>query len=99
VHHVIIQAHEGTQLRALLDYLRAFGVTRVTFPGREYRSERAGRNGGHFSEHERDTVRLSAWRWEQVRELIDGDGPIPSGLDPESIAAARRIARRLNSAA
>lgn len=33
---------------------------------------------------------------DQVREVIDGDGPVPAGLDPESIAAARRIARRLN---
>lgn len=32
-----------------------------------------------------------------VREVLDGNGPAPVGIDPASIAAARRIARRLNS--
>ena len=34
---------------------------------------------------------------ERVRELLDGPGEVtaPVGLDPETIAAARRIARRL----
>lgn len=35
---------------------------------------------------------------EQVRDALDG-GPVPTGLDPESIAAARRIARQLNGRA
>lgn len=37
------------------------------------------------------------WGAERVRELIDGDGPAPRGLDSEAIAAARRIARRLST--
>jgi hypothetical protein len=32
---------------------------------------------------------------DQVNEVLDG-APAPTGLDPETIAAARRIARRLN---
>jgi hypothetical protein len=32
---------------------------------------------------------------DQVDEVLDG-GPAPTGIDPETIAAARRIARRLN---
>lgn len=35
------------------------------------------------------------WSRDRVREIIDGDGPIPCGLDRESIEAARRIARHL----
>jgi hypothetical protein len=34
----------------------------------------------------------------QVRELVDGNGRMPAGLDPATVAAARRIARRLNGA-
>lgn len=36
------------------------------------------------------------WGRERVKELIDGNGPVPRGLDPESVAAARRIARHLS---
>lgn len=32
---------------------------------------------------------------ETAREVVDGDGAIPEGMDPASIHAARRIARRL----
>jgi len=32
----------------------------------------------------------------RVGEILDGVAPVPTGLDPESIAAARRIARRLS---
>lgn len=32
---------------------------------------------------------------DQVNDILDG-GPAPTGLDPETIAAARRIALRLN---
>jgi hypothetical protein len=43
VHQLIVQACEGRQLQALLDYLETFGVTRVIFPSREYRSDNVGR--------------------------------------------------------
>lgn len=36
------------------------------------------------------------WGQERVQELIDGSGPVPRGLDPESVAAARRIAQHLS---
>lgn len=42
MHHVIMQAHDGQQLRALLECLAAFGVTRVVYGPQEYRSARAG---------------------------------------------------------
>lgn len=58
MHHVIIQAHEGSAIQTLLDYLRTLGITRVVYPAREYRSERAGRNRGHFREPEYETARL-----------------------------------------
>jgi hypothetical protein len=32
----------------------------------------------------------------EVRAIINDDAPAPHGIDPETIAAARRIARRLN---
>ncbi|MEU7904085.1 hypothetical protein [Actinoplanes sp. NPDC049118] len=32
---------------------------------------------------------------DQVREIIEGDGVAPAGLDPATIAAIRRIQRRL----
>jgi hypothetical protein len=36
------------------------------------------------------------WAADRVAEIIDGDDDaVPAGLDPEAIAAARRIARRL----
>lgn len=35
------------------------------------------------------------WSRARVREVLDSNEPIPRGLDPESIAAARRIARHL----
>lgn len=35
------------------------------------------------------------WSRARVREVLDTNGPIPTGLDPESIEAARRIARHL----
>lgn len=35
------------------------------------------------------------WSKDRVREVVDGNGPIPAGLDQESVAAARRIARHL----
>jgi hypothetical protein len=38
-----MQAHEGPRLQTLLEYLQVWGVTRVVFPGHEYRSERAGK--------------------------------------------------------
>lgn len=44
--HVIMQAHEGPRLQELLEYLQAFGVTRVVYPAHEYRSEGAGGNRG-----------------------------------------------------
>lgn len=31
----------------------------------------------------------------EVRAVLDSDGPAPAGLDPEAIAAARRIAQHL----
>jgi hypothetical protein len=53
-----------------------------------------------------DTVDLSEYRHNQpprtafttgeVRAILNGDAPAPHGIDPETIAAARRIARRLN---
>jgi hypothetical protein len=36
------------------------------------------------------------WSRDRVREILDTTGPLPTGLDSEAIAAARRIARRLN---
>ena len=42
--HVMMQANDGPQLRALLERPAAFGVTRVVFPAREYGKRRAGRN-------------------------------------------------------
>lgn len=45
MHTVIMQVHNGTQLKALLDYLQTVGIGRVTFPGREYGSRRAGGDG------------------------------------------------------
>jgi hypothetical protein len=42
---------------------------------------------------EGDTVRLPSAGY--VRSVLFGEDPAPSGLDPEMIAAARRIARRL----
>lgn len=60
-----------------------------------------------------DTTRAlkREWRWRnahrgvsaprlspsQVRALLDGNGRPPWGLDPATIAAARRIARQLNA--
>lgn len=35
------------------------------------------------------------WGRERVAELVDGDSPAPQGLDPEALAAARRIAQHL----
>jgi hypothetical protein len=35
------------------------------------------------------------WSQDRVREIVDGNDPIPPGLDQESVAAARRIARYL----
>lgn len=35
MHTVIMQVHNGTQLKALLDYLQTVGIGRVIFPGRE----------------------------------------------------------------
>lgn len=108
MHHMIIHAQEGRHLQALLTYARSLGATRIVFPAREYQSKRAGetrRNIRAVSPGERTTrnirrgideeatVRLPDREW--VREVICGDGPVPSGLDPETIAAARRIARRL----
>jgi hypothetical protein len=38
----------------------------------------------------------SAFTTGEVRAILNGDAPAPHGIDPETIAAARRIARRLN---
>lgn len=45
-----------------------------------------------------DPVRspTTAEQWETAREVVDGDAIVPEGIDPEAIAAARRIARRLD---
>jgi hypothetical protein len=36
-----------------------------------------------------------SWSAGRVRELMDGNGPVPRGLDSDAIAAIRRIARFL----
>ncbi len=41
VHHVTMQANEGPKLQALLECLKTFGVNRVIFPARVYRSDGA----------------------------------------------------------
>lgn len=48
-----------------------------------------------------DTVPLwpapgRGWNADRLRRVVDSDCEIPSGLDPKSIAAARRIALALN---
>ena len=62
MHHVIIAAHDGRQLQQLLDYVRSMGFARVVFPGREYRSERAGKRGNdrssRYCDYEHETMRL-----------------------------------------
>lgn len=35
------------------------------------------------------------WSKDRVQEIVDGNDPIPPGLDQESVMAARRIARYL----
>ena len=62
--------------------------------------QRAGRpaDDGGLAEQFLEDQRALRLMPEQVREAVYGDGPVPSGLDPETIAAARRIARRLNAA-
>lgn len=87
---MIIQLAEGTRPRDCLEYLRTLGIVRIVFPAREY----GARDWTIVGEEE--TRRLD-WGPARVQQLIDGDGPIPHGLDPESVAAARRIARRLNA--
>jgi hypothetical protein len=47
LHTVIMQVQNGTQLRALLDYLRSVGIGGVIFPGREYGSRRADAGEAH----------------------------------------------------
>lgn len=42
MHHVMMQALDGQELRAILERPEEFGVTRVVFPSQEYRSARAG---------------------------------------------------------
>lgn len=37
------------------------------------------------------------WSGARVREVVDGNGPVPRGLDAEAIEAARRIARHLSN--
>lgn len=96
MHHLIVQLSEGAKPRDLLEYLRAFGITRVVFPAHEY--GQPSRDAPADNESTRRLRRPGTLHWgnERVRQVIDGDGPVPHGLDPEAIAAARRIARRLN---
>jgi hypothetical protein len=109
MHTVIMQVHNGTQLKAILDYLQTVGIGRVAFPGHEYRSE--PETAAPFDEsptvalmEARRAMRIPSeasrpgnanWSNDRVQEIVDGSDPIPSGLDEESVAAARRIARLL----
>jgi hypothetical protein len=44
-----------------------------------------------------ETKRLNTVTWSEasVEALIDGDGPIPADLDPETVWAVRRLAEHL----
>lgn len=53
---------------------------------------RAMKNQPPAEAAEHETV---SWSKSRVQEIIDSSGPIPSGLDQESVAAARRIAQSL----
>jgi hypothetical protein len=37
------------------------------------------------------------WGSERVKQILDGNGPIPRGLNADAIAAARRIAHHLSN--
>jgi hypothetical protein len=66
------------------------------------RGERTTGDGGfaeRFLEEDRQArgrAPADGFTEDQVNEVLDG-ARAPTGLDPETIAAARRIARRLNS--
>ena len=90
MHTVIMQVREGIRVRECLEYLRTLGLVRIIFPPHEYGTPDWSALG------EEETRRLE-WGQDRVRELIDGDGPIPHGLDPDAIAAARLIARHLSN--
>jgi hypothetical protein len=68
--------------------------------GRVWMSQMAIGPQGHAARNvhrlgdEGETVRLPSAGW--VRSVLSGDTPAPSGMDPEMIAAARRIAKRLH---
>ena len=98
--HVLIHLPEGVSPRSTLDYLLALGG-RIIFPSHEYGTRAC------YAEEDGPTRQLSyrgparrratvSWGRERVQQVIDGDEPVPHGLDPETVAAARRIARRLH---
>lgn len=83
MHHVIMQAHDGQQLHALLEYLAVFGVTRVVYPPQEYQSLRAG-----------DDKQLNTGR-----SLYDTARLLPLGDDggfAETFLAARQRSRHIS---
>jgi len=86
-----------------LDLLRRRIVSAVIFPGRTRRGRPVRDPEPSIDDTAVLTIQVPAPRAvgrrvvpltaEWVRELIDSDATAPTGLDPESIAAARRIAR------
>lgn len=72
----------------------------VRDPGGETTRDLSQMNRAGIWDSAADTQRLAparrGWNAERLAQVIDGDGPVPQGLDPETIAAARRIARALN---
>ena len=87
----MIDRRDALQLSVLL--VVQAGIVAAAF-GFAYASRRWNRRAAE----ELNELRISdsCWGVDELRELIDGNQGIPSGLDAESIAAARRIARALD---
>lgn len=74
-------------------YRAAYSQPHLEVVGR-HAKERNWRTGGEDTQPILRPAVPAVWDG-RVEEVIDGDGPIPAGLDPESVWALRRIARAL----